>query len=156
MEPETPKSPSRAKALFQRFFDYKAWSDWDRSRSIAFYFINMVKKIFVPQKINKENIKSFATVVEEMKLTEEDLIIKQKSLKKLCVIMLVTSFIFYVYSMYQVLYGSFLGVILSVVLTFVCLTLAFRYHFWYFQISNKKLGCTLKEWFTESFMSGDR
>lgn len=22
----------------------------------------------------------------------------------------------------------------------------FRYHFWYFQIKNRKLGCTLKEW----------
>jgi len=33
-----------------------------------------------------------------------------------------------------------------VALTLYVLTQAFRYHFWLFQLRNRKLGCTLSEW----------
>lgn len=151
---DSVKSTSRVKNLFNKYFNYKAWADWDRSKSIYLYFVNIFKKLFIPQKVDKTKIKSFATVIAEMKLSENDLLLKAKSLKRLCFLMLFMAFLFYGYSMYQMLYGGILSVILSLVLMAVSLTLAFRYHFWYFQIKKRKLGCSIREWFKENFMGG--
>src|SRR3990167_2402078 len=152
----SPNEPSRAKQLFVRFFNYRAWIDWNRSKSIYNYFSKNLKKILITQKANKSQIKTFEEVVSEMKLTEDDLKVKEKSLRRLCYLMIIVGFLFYGYSMYHMLYGTALSVSVSFVLMLVCFTLAFRYHFWYFQIKSRKLGCSIKEWFKESFMGGDQ
>lgn len=153
-EESKPKSkpPSKLSKLFNKFFNFKAWGDFERSKAIAMYFINLIKKLFIPQKINKENIKSFDEVVAAMNLTEESIAKNKKNLQRMYRVMLVIAFVFYAYAMYQVLYGGSLGVILSLALMLVCLALAFRYNFWYFQISRRQLGCSLKFWFVNTFM----
>jgi len=146
------KKPSMFARLFHKAFNYKAWIDWDRSKSISLYFFNSIKKLLIPQKINKENIKSFDEVMAEMKVTEESVAKNKKNLQLMYRVMLFLAFIFYAYAMYQVLYGGTLGVLISLSVMLVCLALAFRYNFWYFQISKRKLGCSLKYWFMSTFM----
>ncbi|TNF69186.1 MAG: hypothetical protein EP298_04440 [Gammaproteobacteria bacterium] len=41
----------------------------------------------------------------------------------------------------------YLGAIVGAAASVMFLAHAFKYHFWSFQIRNKKLGCTLGEWF---------
>jgi intracellular multiplication protein IcmV len=48
---------------------------------------------------------------------------------------------------YQLFYGSYQAAIVSFIILWIALVLAFRYHFWYFQIKNRKLGCTVYEWY---------
>ncbi len=151
-EASKSKSPSRLNRLFNRIFNYKAWGDFDRSKTIAMYFFNLIKKLLIPQKIKKEDVKSFDEVVASMNLTEESIAKNKKNLQLMYRVMLFAAFIFYAYAMYQFLYGGALGVVLSLALMFVCLALAFRYNFWYFQISKRKLGCSLKYWFVNTFM----
>lgn len=43
-------------------------------------------------------------------------------------------------------HGTFAGLILALASTALLLTQAFRFHFWYFQISQRRLGCTFQEW----------
>ncbi len=156
MAPKINPYSKKLKVLFDKYFDYKSWVDYNRTREITYYFLNIFRKFFIPQKINKEDIKPFDDVIKEMGITEEDLSKKFITFKRMYRVMLFSALFFYVYSLYQLLYGGILSVMVSVVLAFVCLALAFRYHFWYFQVKKRKLGCTIKEWFSESFMDGGR
>ena len=154
-------SDSKPKSKFQKFrhavFNVRAWSDWDRSQSISMYFLSIIRKLFVLQtRVASDEDKTFSDVALSLNLTEDDLKSKAISLKRLCYIMIFTAICFYSYAMYQLIYGGILAVILSFVLMFVSLAVAFRYHFWYFQIAHRKLGCSLGEWFKNSFMDGDK
>jgi intracellular multiplication protein IcmV len=149
-------SSPRVGRVIKKFFNVRAWSDWDRSESIATYFLNIIRRLFLPQYGKKTDTKSFEDVVKGLQLTEEDLRLRATNLKRLCVFMVILGGGFYCYAMYQLLYGSILGVVLSCVLMFISFALAFRYHFWYFQIEHRKLGCKISEWFKGSFMGDNQ
>ena len=61
--------------------------------------------------------------------------------------MLLSACLIFVYAGYQFFYGSIKAFIVSLVVMLIALVLAFRYHFWYFQIKQRKLGCTFNEWY---------
>lgn len=155
LEPINPYT-QRIKLLFDKYFNFKDWIDLKRTKEISNYFLNIFKKFFVPQKINQAQVRAFDDVVKEMGLTEEDISKKFVTFKRMYRVMLFSAVFFYVYSLYEILYGGILAVMVAVVLAFVCLALAFRYHFWYFQVKKRKLGCSIKDWFRESFMDGGR
>lgn len=154
MRQKVNPSSQRLKQLFDKYFNYKAWVDLERTKEISNYFLNIIKKFFIPQKSNQVAVRKLDDVMQEMGLTEEDVAKKSITFKRMYRLMLVAALFFYVYSLYQLIYGGFLSVMVACVIAFVCLTLAFRYHFWYFQIKKRKLGCTIREWFRESFMEG--
>lgn len=156
MEQEQNNPKARFKKMFNKYFDYRAWSDWKRTKSMTNYFVNVFSRLFIPKKVNPEDAKKFDDLVSEMGLTEDDLKIRMLNFRRMYLAMIGGAFAFYAYAMYQMLYGGVLSVILSLVLSFVSLSLAFRYHFWHFQIKHRKLGCSIQEWFRTSFMGGDR
>ena len=61
--------------------------------------------------------------------------------------MVVLAVLILMYSVYLFIEGGHKGGIVALVVMFIALVLAFRYHFWYFQIKQRKLGCTIQEWF---------
>ena len=156
MEQEQNNPKARFKKMFNKYFDYRAWSDWKRTKSMTNYFVNVFSRLFIPKKVNPEDAKKFDDLVSEMGLTEDDLKIRMLNFRRMYLAMIGGAFAFYAYAMYQMLYGGVLSVILSLVLSFVSLSLAFRYHFWHFQIKHRKLGCSIQEWFRTSFMGGDQ
>ena len=42
--------------------------------------------------------------------------------------------------------------LLQAIDTLIALVLAFRYHFWYFQMKQHKLGCTFNEWYRQGLL----
>ena len=101
--------------------------------------------LFIPQ--SPTQTETFKAAVKRLGLSEQDLVIKQQGLMRLVVLMLVLALGLLGYTVYQGIYGSILGVVVSLVLTLIALVMAFRYHFWWFQIKHRKLGCSLREWF---------
>ena len=89
---------------------------------------------------------SFKHAVDTFKITEEDLEIKQKALMRLSILMLLMAFIIGIYAGYLLYHGAIRAGIVSLVVMGIAVVLAFRYHFWYFQIKKRKLGCTFTEW----------
>ncbi|MFN7097984.1 MAG: type IV secretion protein IcmV, partial [Gammaproteobacteria bacterium] len=59
------------------------------------------------------------------------------------------------YTLYLLWQGSFGSASLAFVVMLISIATACRYHFWYFQVKNRKLGCTIKEWLNEK-VSGDQ
>lgn len=146
--------PSAVKKYFRSIFNLRAWSDWNRVEQTYNYFLTVFRKLFVIRAVDPSQIKSFDQTMEELGLTDETLEAKKKGLRRLYFTMLVLAGFFYVYGMYELLYGGFLSFILSVVFMFVALAMAFRYHFWCFQIKQRKLGCRFSEWFKATFVNG--
>ncbi len=147
-------SSNPIKSYIASMFDIRGWADWDRLRGTSNYFLSVFRRLFIIRRVNPSEIKSFEEVLKEQGLTEETLQARAKGLKRLCIFMLIFTGCFYLYGMYELFYGGFLSVMLSLVLMFISLALSFRYHFWYYQIESRKLGCSLAEWFKATFMKG--
>ncbi|RUR18000.1 type IV secretion protein IcmV [Legionella sp. km535] len=144
------KSGKRIGSIFKRIINIRAWSDWDRMKAFSSYLVNGFKRLFVTQK--NVQVESFDSAVNKLKLSEAELLIKQNALFRLSMVMLAAAVMILFYTGYQLFYGSFKAVIVSLVVMLIALVLAFRYHFWYFQIKHRKLGCTIKEWYKQGIM----
>ncbi|KGP62798.1 type IV secretion protein IcmV [Legionella norrlandica] len=144
------KPGSRIVRVFTRIINVRKWSDWDRMKSLTMYLVNGVKRLFLPQ--TPTQVESFDEAVKKLKLNDADLIIKQNALFRLSIIMVIAAFGLFVYMGYQLFYGTFKAAIISLIIVLIALVLAFRYHFWYFQIKHRKLGCTIKEWYRQGLL----
>lgn len=144
------KSGSRVVRVFNRIFKIRAWADWDRMKAFTLYLGNGFMRLFVPVK-NVET-ESFDEAMARLKINNADLLIKQKALFRLSIVMVCAASLIFIYAGYHLFYGTFRATLVSLVLMMIALVLAFRYHFWYFQIKNRKLGCTFNEWYKKGLL----
>lgn len=158
VQPESTQKPASRSARFvRRFFNVRAWSDWDRSKFITQFFLNVIERFFVHKRIDtKKKTESFDSAAAKYNLDTKALTERAVGLKRLSYILCVATLFFIGYSIYQLLYGSWKGVVISCVETLVAGVLAFRYHYWYFQIEHRTLGCGIKEWFRATFIGDNR
>lgn len=141
---------SRIGRVVTQIINVRFWFDWDRMKAFTIALKNGIKRMFVPQEaITSE---SFEAAKKRLNLTDTELLAKQKALFRLSLVMLVAAFLLLGYSGYQLFYGSTKAFIVSLVVMMISLVLAFRYHFWYFQIKHRKLGCTINEWYRQGIL----
>ena len=143
------KSESRSKRLLKRLFNVRGWVDLDRIRTGGQWIVTAAATYFIPQQAHVTE--SFDEAKRRLNLTDQDLAQREAGLFRLSVIMLGAALLVFCYAIYNLFYAYYLSVLLSLVVTGLALTLAFRYHFWHFQIKQHKLGCTLSEWFHSWF-----
>ena len=144
------KSGSRTKRVFNSLFKVRSWIDLDRVRAGQRYIAGVCGTYLVPQKNKKTE--SFNAAKARLKLTDEALLTRQQGLFRLSLIMLGMACLLFGYTLYNLFHGYYFAVLVSTVVMFLALVLAFRYHFWYFQIKHHKLGCTIYEWFSQGLM----
>jgi intracellular multiplication protein IcmV len=147
------KPGSRFAALFSNIFRIHEWLDVRRLQEFMRYILDLFKKLFIPQP--QKPAESFESAKKRLKLTDEQLLIRQKALFRVSMLMIFLAGLLFFYGVYQILYGGILGVFLSLIVVLIALTLAFRYHFWYFQMKTKKLGCSWRTWFKEGLLGGE-
>tara|TARA_Y100000588_G_scaffold192606_1_gene206625 strand:- start:251 stop:706 length:456 start_codon:yes stop_codon:yes gene_type:complete len=150
----TKKKSSRTTHVLKRVFNVRSWLDWVRVKGWAIYFIQAVKKFFVPQP--SQPGESFAAAMVKYHLTEEDVQSRQRSLQRLSHLMFGIAVLIFIYSVYHLYLFNFLAFLLSFIVMSIALVLAFRYHFWSFQLKQRKLGCTLQEWYNQGLMGKKR
>lgn len=144
------KSGSRIVRVFKRIINVRSWSDWDRLTTFTAYIGNGVKRLFVPVKEAKPD--SFDEALQKFHVSEGELIAKQKALFRLCLIMLGMAVLIFIYASFHLFYGTYRAAIISYVVMMIALALSFRYHFWYFQMKTRRLGCTFKQWWRQGIM----
>lgn len=143
-------SESRIGRVFKRIFNFRYWADWDRVKSFTAYVGHGMKKLFVPMK--QHQVDSFEESMKKYHVTEEALQDKQKALLRLCLIMLGAALLILLYAAYQLYYGAYRATLISLIVMLIALALAFRYHFWYFQMKTRHLGCTFLQWWRQGVM----
>jgi intracellular multiplication protein IcmV len=144
------QSGSKIVKLISTILNVRAWFDWERIRGFTLYLVNGFKQLFTPQ--HHIETESFKEAVTKLEIDEEHLLAKQKALFRLSMIMVVMACLILGYAGYQMFYGSIKAMIVSLIVTLIALTLAFRYHFWYYQIKHRKLGCSVDEWFRKGLL----
>ena len=143
-------SDSRIGRVFRRVINIRSWADWERVKVFTLYLGYGVQRLIVPQKKNASE--SFNTAMQRLNISEEQLIAKQKALYRLSMVMLVGAFLIFIYSIYHLIFGTYRAALVSLIVMMIAGVLSFRYHFWYFQISQRKLGCTFNEWFKKGLL----
>ena len=145
------KNPhGRIMKVLNAAFDVRKWSDFDRMKGFTLYLENGIKNLFIPRRQTAEQ--TFDEALRQYNVDEKALLKKRNGLFRLSLLMCFLALIFLCYSMYLAVSGSWHATLLSLVITMLALVLAFRYHFWFFQIKQRKLGCTFQEWFKLGFL----
>lgn len=138
------KSGSRVGGVLRSIFNFRAWSDYERVKGFTEYLYSGFANLFIPQK--HETGESFEEAMVRLNLSEADLLEKQTALFRLAWLMVFTALAIGGYVIYCLYWKAFMAAGVSSVVQLVALVLAFRYHFWYYQIKQRKLGCTFSEW----------
>ena len=135
---------SNTRRIFKTVFNLRGLIDFDRTKNTLAQILDLGKIYFIPMKQHEKA--SFETEKSRLNLTDDELSAKQRSLFRLSILMLCVAVIVFFYALYQFLYGTILGAIPSCTIFAVALALSFRCHFWYYQIKERKLGCTFEDW----------
>ena len=106
--------------------------------------------MIVPQKAKRTE--TFEEAMVRLRLSKADISQRTQEFKRLFIIFLVIFIVLLSYTVYLLSEGSIRPGLVSLVLTFIVLAQIFRYHFWLFQIKQRKLGCTLREWFWQGLL----
>lgn len=129
------------------FFDPAAWLGLNQLVSYTRVITSTLKTTFTPDKALRTE--TFEQALQRLNVTDEDLHHIRTRFRwyaLLFVLLGVISFVvgFYYLFAYHTLSGWFLAMAVAMLFG----ANAFRYDFWYFQITQRKLGCTVHEWWS--------
>ena len=141
---------SGTKKIFKPLVDVSTWLNLKQIRENGHSILQMAKDVFVPGKATRQE--TFEEAMNRLNLTEEDIKKRTIEFNRLIAIMLTLFFLIISYGIYLAWQGSWSGFLPCISMSLFVLGLAFRYHFWLFQIKQRKLGCTFREWLDSSFM----
>jgi intracellular multiplication protein IcmV len=89
---------------------------------------------------------TFEEALIRLNLSEQDIINRTYEFKRLIILFSLITFFLLLYLIYLLLEHSWLGSVGCLGIMFVMIGQIFRYHFWLYQIQERKLGCTFREW----------
>ncbi len=135
---------SRTKRLFRTVFNPKLWMNWEGIVESIQYLKNGILNLFVIRKAKKTE--SLDDVMQKMHLSEEDITYRKKLFFRMSLLMVFIALLVFAYTMLHLFESNYLAVLVSFIAFFISLALAFRYHFWYYQLKVRKLGCSFNEW----------
>lgn len=141
------------KWFFKPAVSVKSWLSWDMVKDNTQYVKegwDNIRK--VPTAAREE---TFEQAAERLQLTEADIKERQQSFLRLAIILVAFTIITLLYTLYLLWSAEFGGGVLAFVVSLISAVTAARYHFWYFQVKNRKLGCTVREWL-DAKVQGDK
>jgi intracellular multiplication protein IcmV len=144
------KETSRTRRVSKAFFNPKVWFDYDRVRSATFYLRDTLLKLFVPN--SSKQTENLNDAMKRLDLSADDIKNRKSGFLRLSLLMLVLALLILAYTVYLLVGGHFHAAALSGVVCMFSLTMSFRYHFWYFQLCEGKLGCSIREWFRKGLL----
>jgi intracellular multiplication protein IcmV len=127
------------------FFDPTGWLGYDMIATQFKLSKNILKDVLTPAVATRKE--SFTAAMQRLKLTEEDIQHTAIRYLQLAWVFFTLGILTLAFSFYLILSaGSLSGWILGLASATLFFVYAFRYHFWYFQIKHRTLGCTFAEW----------
>ena len=139
----------KTRGVIGRAFDVRKWGNAEGWWGYALHLVDTIQKLFIPSAPTKKE--TLAIVMRRLKLTEEQVIKKQKQFFYLALFTFVLTLGALTHLLYMLSEGHFKALPLGVAVTVIAAAFTFRYHFWYFQIKQGKLGCTVQEWLKGTF-----
>ena len=124
-------------------------SDW-MGINILVDMFNMSKDIFIavfmPGKGEPVVKETYEEAVERLKLSDADLEERKKMFMMQVILYMVAGFAVLGYAVWLAFQGYLTAMGIAFLVAVLSMSYAFRSHFWLFQMRQKKLGCTFKEY----------
>lgn len=147
------KPPGRfrrsASWAFKSFLNVKAWVGFDEIKQTFGTITGSLKHLFIPQQAKFHE--TFEEAKARLGLSEADLKQKEQDFLRLAIILFLISLTILFYAAYFAWNGFFAAFTLTFSVCLIALGHAFRYHFWFFQVRSRKLGCSIRDWYESSF-----
>jgi intracellular multiplication protein IcmV len=134
------------KNFLGKIFKIKEWADWNRNVTAFQYIKDSINRFFGFENFKADKAKNFQAMLKRYNLTDEQLQIQSKSFLVIAIIFLLFSITLWIYIVFQFLKGDYAISFVILCISFIPAALAFRYHFYYTLIKNRRLDCTLKDW----------
>lgn len=139
------------------FFNPKAWIGYDSLKNHTLLIWTFITSVFAHNINNpnrSENPESFDHTLIKLNISEPELALIARRNLIYALVFLVLACCDICYAIYLIWYRHALASFLISISTVVFLIAqVFKYHFWYFQIKQRRLGCTFQQW-KNSILSG--
>ncbi len=141
--------------VIKPFVNFPHWMGLKRLVSDGKSVHALAKEFFSLNKKRKTRTETFEEAKLRLRLTEQDLANRMKSLLQLTFVYLLFAIALLSYTVYLVVSGgALIGIFLSIMLTLVAFAMSYRENFWYFQMKKRRLGCSFKEWLQYAVRGG--
>lgn len=122
----------------------KQWVSWDFFKSSTQQTVQLFRSMYtIPP---KGRVETFYQAIARYNLTAQDLDKMRNRFYYFSLFFLTFAIGMLIYACDGLYQGEMLRSLGSLSLVVFLLAQAFKYHFWYFQIVQKKLGCSFMEW----------
>ena len=128
------------------FINVPAWMGLSGLRRTAGDISRMSRELFTFSRppVREE---TFEQAVARFNLSEADLQQRQSAFGRLALVYLFVAGCLIIYAAYLWYKHDYLSVLMTLVLVLVAASFAFKEHFWYVQMRQRRLGLTPKDWF---------
>lgn len=140
--------------LVKPLVNFPKWMSADQISSDAKYISGIGKQLITPQKAQVKE--TFEEALIRLNLTENEIKARRKEFTHLsitffCLFLLLLGYVIYLISdsTGQV---SWRAIALSVIVSMIALAQFMRFHYWLYQIKQRKLGCGFKEYFLSGIL----
>lgn len=140
----------RAKRTIKPFIDVPRWIGADSLIQHGKNIISMAKGLFIVSK--PTYTETFEEALQRLHLTEQDVQDRIKQFKLFGQIFYIGTLLLFFYCIYLLFAKAFLAFLASFGLMLLLLGQGFRYHFWLYQMQERKLGCSFAEWYKNGLM----
>lgn len=145
---------SGIKKIIKPLVDVPKWVGYRQLVKTHRSLFSFAKKFFIPEQASTQE--SFQAALDRLKLNEADLTQRMKEFTRLMWIWISLFLISIAYSIHLLLENSLRGFFPCLGVSVIILTQIFRYHFWIFQIKQRRLGCGFRDWLTAQFIIGKK
>ncbi len=121
------------------------WIDWHSLQHSTRYFWNHLKNLLNTKK--PKHTETFEEAVNRMTLSPEALTKQSLYFQKLSFLFLLMTIALIIYAAVLYHFKNWTGTIICFSLSLYAISLAFRFHFWHLQMSQKKLGLNIREYY---------
>lgn len=135
--------------------NFPAWMGLNQILSTAKGIKNTAKGL-VETTSKPVHDETFKEAIKRLHLSEKDIQQRQKTFYRNALIYAGIGLLLLGYAIYLVIGSHFAASFLSLVLFVLALALAFKQHFYYFQMKQRKLGCTVQDWLSAFFRGTKR
>jgi intracellular multiplication protein IcmV len=94
---------------------------------------------------------NFEQAAKRLRLSEKAIARKAADFLRLALVFAMMGIVILLYAMSLGWRGDLSTFVLAFAVSLLAFGYAFRFHFWYFQVKSRKLGCTLHDWYHSSF-----
>lgn len=129
----------------------KSWASWDTIKANSKVVNSLVNDLKAPDKNAPRIKKTFDEAMKQYGLSEKDIALQMKqsfAVAAVCALLGLSAFGWMILLLFK---AMFLSSLVAFSLSALMLAYAFREHFNYFQLKQRRLSCTFNEWFSSLF-----